>query len=193
MGLIIDGIIVIFILLSAFLGYRKGLITLGIQLVAFIVALIIGLILYRPIAGIVINSTQIDENLQSTIQANIDDMEENNDNSIVNGIVEQGSREIAINIIYGVTLLILFIIARIVLIFISALANIVAKLPILKQFNKIGGVIYGVLRGMIITYAILMIVSLVITLNPKSSIADALESSYLVKSMSTYNILNVFF
>lgn len=193
MGLIIDGIIVIFILLSAFLGYRKGLITLGIQLVAFIVALIIGLILYRPIAGIVINSTQIDENLQSTIQANIDDMEENNDNSIVNGIVEQGSREIAINIIYGVTLLILFIIARIVLIFISALANIVAKLPILKQFNKIGGVIYGVLRGMIITYAILMIVSLVITLNPKSSIADALESSYLAKSMSTYNILNVFF
>lgn len=193
MGLIIDGIIVIFILLSAFLGYRKGLITLGIQLAAFIVALIIGLILYRPIAGIVINSTQIDENLQSTIQANIDDMEENNDNSIVNGIVEQGSREIAINIIYGVTLLILFIIARIVLIFISALANIVAKLPILKQFNKIGGVIYGVLRGMIITYAILMIVSLVITLNPKSSIADALESSYLAKSMSTYNILNVFF
>ena len=193
MGLIIDGIIVIFILLSAFLGYRKGLITLGIQLVAFIVALIIGLILYRPIAGIVINSTQIDENLQSTIQANIDDMEENNDNSIVNGIVEQGSREITINIIYGVTLLILFIIARIVLIFISALANIVAKLPILKQFNKIGGVIYGVLRGMIITYAILMIVSLVITLNPKSSIADALESSYLAKSMSTYNILNVFF
>ena len=193
MGLIIDGIIVIFILLSAFLGYRKGIITLGIQLVAFIVALIIGLILYRPIAGIVINSTQIDENLQSTIQANIDDMEENNDNSIVNGIVEQGSREITINIIYGVTLLILFIIARIVLIFISALANIVAKLPILKQFNKIGGVIYGVLRGMIITYAILMIVSLVITLNPKSSIADALESSYLAKSMSTYNILNVFF
>ena len=46
---------------------------------------------------------------------------------------------------------------------------------------------------MIITYAILMIVSLVITLNPKSSIADALESSYLAKSMSTYNILNVFF
>lgn len=193
MGLILDGVIVLFILLSAFLGYRKGLITLGIQLVAFIVALIIGLILYRPIAGIIINSTQIDENLQSTIQANIEDMEENNDNSIVKGIVEQGSREIAINIIYGVTLLILFIIARIVLIFISALANLVAKLPILKQFNKIGGVIYGVLRGMIITYAILMIISLIITLNPKSSIADVLNDSYLAKSMSTYNILNVFF
>ena len=193
MGLILDGVIVLFILLSAFLGYRKGLITLGIQLVAFIVALIIGLILYRPIAGIIINSTQIDENLQSTIQANIEDMEENNDNNIVKGIVEQGSREIAINIIYGVTLLILFIIARIVLIFISALANLVAKLPILKQFNKIGGVIYGVLRGMIITYAILMIISLIITLNPKSSIADVLNDSYLAKSMSTYNILNVFF
>lgn len=193
MGLILDGIIVIFILLSAFLGYRKGLITLGIQLVAFLVALVISLILYRPIAGIIINSTQIDENLQTTIQENIQNLEESEENSLINGIVEQGASNLAINIIYGATLLILFIISRIVLIFISALANIVAKLPILKQFNKLGGVIYGVLRGMVITYAILLIISLVIAVNPKNSVAEILNESYLAKSMSTYNILNVFF
>ena len=33
MGLIIDGIIILFILASIFLGYKKGLISLGINLV----------------------------------------------------------------------------------------------------------------------------------------------------------------
>ena len=47
MGIIIDGVIILFILVSVFLGYKKGLVSLGIHLVAFITALIVALILYR--------------------------------------------------------------------------------------------------------------------------------------------------
>lgn len=198
MGIIIDIIIILFILASIFLGYKKGLVSLGINLVAFIIAILITFILYRPIANVIINSTQVDENLQATIENQIgevisNDAETGAIESATNSILQGGSKTLAINIIYGITMIVLFIIARIALIFISAIANMVSKLPILNQFNKLGGIIYGLLRGVIIVYVILMVVNLIITLNPTGKIKENIGETYLAKTMCEYNILNVFF
>ena len=73
MGIIIDLIIIGFVLLSVFLGYKKGLLELGIKLCAFIIAIVVTFILYRPISNLVINNTSIDENLQTTIENNINE------------------------------------------------------------------------------------------------------------------------
>lgn len=198
MGIIIDIIIILFILASIFLGYKKGLVSLGINLVAFIIAILITFILYRPIANVIINSTQVDENLQAAIENQIgevisNDAETGAIESATNSILQGGSKTLAINIIYGITMIVLFIIARIALIFISAIANMVSKLPILNQFNKLGGIIYGLLRGVIIVYVILMVVNLIITLNPTGKIKENIDETYLAKAMCEYNILNVFF
>lgn len=198
MGIIIDIIIILFILASIFLGYKKGLVSLGINLVAFIIAILITFILYRPIANVIINSTQVDENLQAAIENQIgevisNDAETGAIESATNSILQGGSKTLAINIIYGITMIVLFIIARIALIFISAIANMVSKLPILNQFNKLGGIIYGLLRGVIIVYVILMVVNLIITLNPTGKIKENIDETYLAKTMCEYNILNVFF
>ena len=61
MSWLIDGIVIIFILLCVFIGYKKGLVKVGIRLVSFLVAIIITFILYRPISEMIINYTQIDE------------------------------------------------------------------------------------------------------------------------------------
>ena len=202
MGIIIDGVIILFILASVFLGYKKGLISLGIHLVAFILALVVTFILYRPIAGIVINSTQIDEKLEETIQVNVENFMAENENSTVTdsiiesakqGVLPQASRTLATNIIYGITMILLFVVVRICLVFVTALANAISKLPILNQFNKLGGILYGLLRGFIITYALLMIINLVIMMNPKSTFNEMLKDSHLAKAMSTYKVLNVLF
>ena len=171
MGIVIDGVIILFILISVFLGYRKGLVSLGIHLVAFIVALVIAFILYRPIGSLIMNTTEIDESLQGTIETKLEEIVGNDDaqivtNSIIgdiqSGAISETSRSLSMNIIYGATIIVLFIILRIALVFISAIANWIAKLPILKQANKLGGILYGLLRGILITYAILLILNLVI-------------------------------
>ena len=46
MGIIVDLIIVIAILLSAFLGYKKGLVDLAIKICAFAISLVIAFVLY---------------------------------------------------------------------------------------------------------------------------------------------------
>ena len=67
MGIVIDIIIIAILFLSIFLGYKKGLIKLVFNLCAFLIALIVTFILYRPISAIVINNTDFDENIKQTI------------------------------------------------------------------------------------------------------------------------------
>lgn len=200
MGLIIDIVIIAIVVLSIFLGYKKGLVSLGIHLVAFIIALIISFILYRPIGNLIINTTSIDENLQEGIETKLEEITgDNNENqnsllqNIQNGTISETAKSLSINIIYGVTIILLFMILRIALVFVTAIANWIAKLPILKQANKLGGIIYGLLRGILIIYVVLLILNLIITFYPNGSLNNSINETYLAKTMMRYNILNIFF
>lgn len=202
MGIIIDILIVVFLILSVFLGYKKGLANLAIKLCAFIIAILITFILYRPIANFVINATNIDESIENSIYNKVTEMmQKDSEDELTSDLIEsakqgmlpQASRELAINVVYGGTIIVLFIITRIALVFISALANLIAKLPIIKQFNELGGAIYGLLRGIVILYAILLIIGFVGEINPENTVTKAIEETSLTKTMYENNIFNVFF
>lgn len=200
---IIDIIILVFILLSAIGGYRKGLISLGIHLFAFVLALLISFVLYRPIGNIIINTTQVDETIQATIQKNAETMvntkgfENDLTKSLVesaeNGMLPEVSKELAYNIVYLGTMIVLFLVLRVCLMLVNTVANAISKLPVLDQVNKLGGAAYGVVRGIIITYAVLLIISLGIAINPTTKLAQMIDDTYLAKTMMKNNILNVFF
>lgn len=200
MGIVIDIIIVLIILLSAFLAYRKGLIVLAIQLVAVIIAIVLTVILYKPISNIIINVTNIDETIQNAILEKANDIMTNNEENknkvvetIQNNMMPETAKIISINIIKGGVILILYIAIRIILKFVTALANLVSKLPIINQFNKLGGLIYGILRGLIIIYALLLVVNLIGTIEPKNEVYVGVEESYIGKTMKDYNVLNILF
>lgn len=194
MGIIIDIIIVLLILISTYLGYRKGLVSLAVSFIAFIAAIIITVILYKPIGNLIIKNTTFDENLQATIQEKVGDIvtKDEEENEIKNELVEsegQGiftsaTKTIAINVIYGITLAVLFIVARIVLLLINLLADVIAKLPIINQFDKAGGILYGLLRGLIITCLILIIINLIMVFNPNGAISYAVQQTFLTKTIS---------
>ncbi len=198
---IIDVIIIALILISAFAGYKKGLVSLGIHLVAFILALLITLIIYRPIGNIIINTTGIDEAIQETIQKNIETLiqtevgKEEVTNELIeitkNGALPGVAQELAYNVVYVGTMIGLFILLRICLMLINTLANAISKLPFLNQVNKVGGIIYGIVRGVIITYLALLIISLISVVNPQNSIIPMIDNTYLAKMMMQNNILNI--
>lgn len=200
MSFVVDLIIVAIILLSTFLAYRKGLITLAIQLVAVIIAIIVTLLLYKPVSNVIINGTGIDETIQNAIleEANdimTDDGEGENQvvETIQNNMLPETARTISINIIEGAVILILYIVIRIALKFVTALANLVAKLPILNQLNQLGGIIYGILRGLLIVYILLLLVNLSGEIEPQNQVYTAVEESYIGKVMNENNILDILF
>ena len=202
MGIIIDIVLILFVLASVYLGYKKGLVSVAVSLIAFIAAIVITLVLYRPIGNLIIDKTDWDENLQQTIQEKLQGENSNKeDKNIADDIVEGAKKEIvpgtsktiAVNIIYGGTMIGLFIVSRLLLLLINLLSDAITSLPIIKQFNEAGGIAYGLLRGIIIAYAILMIINLIISLDPQGVVNDAVQSSILTKLLINYNLINMFF
>lgn len=202
MGILIDIIVIGFILLCTFWGYKKGLVELGIRALSFLIAIIITFILYRPIAELVIHYTTIDESIQNTIVEKLSNENSDKENKLAQENIIEQTKDTAIlgvaktasyNIIYGGVMILLFVITKIVLFFVSALANIIEKLPIINQFNKAGGIIYGLVVGMFITCLILLIISFIAKVNTDNKIHKEIENSYVTKIIYENNILSIFF
>ena len=67
MGILIDIIFIAIILLSAFLGYKKGLVNMASKLFAGILAIIITLILYQPVSNAIIKNTPLQTKIENII------------------------------------------------------------------------------------------------------------------------------
>ena len=206
MSILIDVILIAIIALCAFIGYKQGLIKAAIKIAAFLIAIIVALILYKPVSGFIINNTKIDDNIKNTMIEKITPEGMNKNDKVTstanisqkivdttNNSIENIAETLTNKIIEVVVLLLLFIIVRIILIFITALADLIAKLPILKQFNETGGLIYGIIKGLIIIYVLLGILLLCEPLIG-NSLADVINSSIITKLIYNNNILvNIIF
>lgn len=200
MNFVVDIIIVLIIVISALLAYRKGLISLSVQLLATIISILIIIVIYKPVSNLIINTTGIDEYIQNGILEKVTDVVEQdkeNNNQIVetieNGMLPETARNLSIDIVQGGVILILYILLRIALRFVTGLVNIVAKVPIIKQINKLGGVLYGIIRGILLVYVILLLVNLSGNINSNNTVYKSIESSTLGKFMNENNLIAMAF
>ncbi len=188
MGIIIDVILVAIILLSAFLGYKKGLVKLGAKLFAGIIAIIVTIIIYKPVSEMIIKNTSIDEKVRDTIIQNATNiMEENKQlpdaitNQVQNNILPEQAENIAKNLVYAVTAVVLFLTVKIILSIVISLMDFVANLPLLKQFNEIGGIVYGLVRGVLIVCICVILMGVYSKINPESSLNKEIQNTYITK------------
>ena len=177
MGIMIDIILIAIVLLSAFLGYKKGLVKLGAKLFAGIIAIIITLIAYKPVSGLIINNTPIDEKIENVIM----EKTENVAGQLGAEMVAEQTENISTNIVYAVTTVVLFVFIKIILGIIISLVDVVAKLPILKEFNEIGGILYGLIRGVLIVCICVLLVGVYVKVKPESSLNGNIQKSCLTK------------
>ena len=158
--------------------------------------------MYKPVSLIVINNTNIDDKIKNTIVENVkidekDNTEQSNvikdnlTNKIIagaNNTVEEVSNSFTVKLIEIAVMLLLYIVTRIILSFISKLSDLITKLPIIKQINKTGGVIYGLIKGILIVYAILAIIYLISPM-VNSNLFNAIDSTIIAKEIYNNNIL----
>ena len=188
MGIIIDIVLIAIIILSAFLGYKKGLVKLGAKLVAGIIAIILTLIVYKPVSNFVIAHTSIDEKIEEAIVENTNSYlnnEDNKDNVVINHVGNEmlpgESRKIAEGAVYAITALVLFLIVKIILSIVISLMDFITNLPILKQFNEVGGIIYGGIRGIIIVFICILLMGVITKVNPENKLNETIEDTYITK------------
>ena len=213
MGIILDIIVVAIIALNIFICYKKGLVKLAVGLIAVAAAIILALILYKPVSSLIIENTEIDENIEQAIINNFSgDTQENEEvryvsvldylqkyvddavNKTQTEIVTQTAGMMAVKIINVVVLIGIFIIVRAVLVLLTFISDIITSLPILKQFNEVGGILYGAIKALLIIYVVLAIVFLIICYTNNSTISEAINSSYITRFFYDHNLLlNIIF
>lgn len=204
MGIVVDIIIIAIIVLSTFLAYKKGLAVLAIKLCAVIISLVLTLLLYKPISNLIINATNIDETIQNAILEKSNDILQGNDENnedltkqvvtqAATGQISQTAKDISVQVINTAVIIILFFAIKFALRFVTAIADKVAKLPIINQFNKIGGFIYGLIRGLILVYACLLIIGFAGQINKNNSFSQNVENSTIGKMMYENNVLKILF
>ena len=213
MGIILDVVLLALLALSIFWGYKKGLICVVFNLCAFLIAVIITWVLYAPITNTIIKNTEIDDNIKNAIMDKevIISKEEKGEEQdgvnkyiqeyvtvpitdTTNNVVEQTSKVVSEKVVAIGVIIVLFIVVRIGLILLKFVIEGIASLPIIKQFDKAGGTVYGAIRGLFIIYIFLAILFFIMSVNNSGMIADLINTSFISKYLYANNlILNVIF
>ncbi len=201
MNFIIDLCILIIIALSTFIGFKKGFIKVAFRLISFILALIIALVLYKPVSNFINNYTPIPNKIESKIESRISSSNKEETNNLVanyyKNIRNISTNVIAKNITNSIvnisSILIVFLLSRLLLMFLRLSTDLIAKLPLIKQFNHIGGFIYGLLAGFFIIYLIFTIITLLAPIIDLNNIIKLINSSIIANIMYNNNILFMFF
>ena len=209
MGIIVDLILIACFILFIFVGYKKGLAGSLIKLCSFVIALILALALYKPVANAIKDNTQIDENIKSTIVETFGQQEQTQEENMPKDLVQNISSEIEnatseavnntaqsisdtiINIGAGI---VIFIVARLLLIIVSIFAKQIVKLPIIGLVDKVGGIAYGAVEGIVIIYIVLGLISLSSLIWVDNAVVTAITNSGIGSFLYNNNIiLKIFF
>lgn len=203
-GIFIDIILVLFVIAFIYFGYKKGLIEVAFKILSFFIAIVISIVLFKPVSYCIVNFTSIDEHINTYIYNTVSNHIENKTPQksnlptsfahYIDKTIEETSKTLKDNVATAVSnsitstavnilaFLIVFIISRFILIFVHLLSDTLANLPIVQEFNDVGGLLYGFLKSLIIILVTLAIVSIL----PFESLKDIINSSYL--TLFLYNI-----
>jgi len=208
MGIILDVIIVAILAINVYLCYKKGLVNLAVGLIAVVAAIILSVIFYKPITNLVVENTGFDEAIENTIIETF--VPEGTDagqvqyvgilsflETEVGNVVNQTQNEVmyetagamAEKVINLIVFIAIFTIVRVALFALTFVADAITSLPILKQLDDVGGILYGLVKALLIIYVVLAIVSLIVTFTASTSISDVISSSYVTKFFYNNNIL----
>ena len=199
MNFLIDIILIAIIALTTFIGYKKGLIKVAFGLISFLLAIVIAIILYKPISNFIINYTTLDDKIEETVEnkiASSDSIKEETNNFIANyysdiknastSVIAKNISQIIINI--G-CIVIVFIISNVILLFFKFSGDLIAKLPLIKQLNSVGGFMYGLLKGFIIIYFLLALIAILSQLVEMPQLMKMINSSIITNIMYNNNFV----
>lgn len=210
MGIMLDIILIAIILLNVIICYKKGLVKLAVGLVAVFISLVLALMLYKPVSNIIIKNTEIDEKIKESIistlttENNESEINDSSDkgmmkymqsyvddavNKTKNEIVIESAEVVSNKIINICAFLGVFVVTRILAFLLTIIADLIMSLPILKQFNKAGGIIYGIIKALLIIYVILAIIFVLTYITGNTTISEIISKSCITKIFYNNNIL----
>lgn len=198
---LVDVLILALLALCVFMGYKRGLAKCAIKILSFIIAIVVAFIFFKPVSSLIIKNTEIDDNIKGAITKVLeDDVKENGevkeDTNLPESMIAHINEEIKTNVyktkeavvtnvadqistvaVNAIAWIGLFIATRILLLVLTLIFSFLTELPILKQIDKVGGIVYGVLQAAVIVFVIFAIISFVSPMIKDSSLISTINKS----------------
>lgn len=203
MNYLLDLIVLLIIGLSTFIGYKRGLIKVAFSLVSFILAIVLTIVLYKPVSNFIINYTPLDDYIEQSISERLDapettdeeteNMVSNYYNNIKNASTTVVANGISKTIINVSCMIIVFVVSKLALLLFKFAGDLIAKLPLIKQLNETGGLLYGLLRGFIIIYGLLALIAIIAPITNINNIVSMLNNTIITNIMYNHNIILILF
>lgn len=201
-----DIIIVIFLLIFIVSGYKKGLVNTVLNMCSYVLSIVAIVFLFKPFYEYLskspfgisitdsINNYLIQKfsdtylasiNIPKVFTSGIDQNALLSENTISYAL----SQNITVAIFSILTFIILYFVIKLVLKIMRAPLSFIASLPLIKQANKLCGMILGIILGFLWLYVITSLVGALSFLEFTKPIVDAISSSTIMKFLYDYNFL----
>lgn len=192
----IDYAIIALLVLGVISGFRKGLVMSISSIICLIVSILVAKKYYKVVTSFLVENTSIEEKIVSYLseKAFVKNMLLSpSGESAVFSISKSFSSDlnsfVTVLIINAISVLIIFLTARIILGIVEGFLVGAVSMPGLREVNSIGGAIVGLAKNIILIMLIFTLVTPVSALKPLSGIAGGLEASTFAKYFYTYNFI----
>ncbi len=190
--MIADIIVIAIVVVCIMHGYRSGFFKALVNIVAYIVSIILSF-LFHPILSDFLMKTPLYTFFVQKIGENYPKAEALQGGKFLEKYLEAAegtvSEAIAGFLINIVSFILIVIIFKMLINLIAKGLNLFTRLPVLKQFNRMGGAIAGGLIGIVVTYVVM---ALVVTLAPVENfdkVTNEIHNSVFAKEMYKNNII----
>lgn len=209
--MIVDIIIIAVLALAILIGKKRGLTVCLVNIFSLLIALIMAFMFYKPVGNLIIQKTNIDENVKTIIVSNIPisdtnlNVEANSNlpkkmqeyinstatslNKAKDDAIETVAIRLTEQVINVISFIMIFVVVRAILLLVKILSKLINKLPILKQINSIGGAICGFVEGAILVYTVFAIISIIAPTLNDTNLLKQINNSTIGKQMYTNNII----
>lgn len=209
--MLIDIILILILLISVLIGYKKGFIKILAGLISFILAFVLAYML-SGMAAEYIKTTKIGSNIKTTIETSVgdylnvkqEDKIEQEDKSkkidIIN-IIEQNAEEkieqgkasiiekVTDYVFVGIGFASVFVLVKIVLLIVFFVLQKIFELPVLKSFNKLGGISVQVILTLLKISLVLAVLNFMSPMEFIQGIIAKIDSSVITKILYNHNII----
>ena len=167
-----------FLVLSAFVGYKKGMVKIVLSMVAMVIAYVLAAALTIPASMALKSATPVYDTIEKSVgkmvkeskvdstsieklnlPAQIEEKIMEGANDVATGFNDYLVKTISNLILKALTFFILMIIIYIILSIIIKVLDFVAKLPLINSINKSGGLVIGLVKGLIYVWIACLVIT----------------------------------
>ena len=209
-------VIVVLVLLawSLFDGYKKGFMKTVFLLVSWIIVLVICNVATPMVTDFLIEETAVDETITEAISVKLNEMIATSDVTEVEESIPQelrvalfgesgsiqdslaaggeeliGSSSIVYTVVSVFAFIVVVAVSRILMVVVDAVLGIASKLPIIGSVDKVLGIACGGVKGLLICWMLLAVVSLLALTGSNTEWATYITQSELLTWMQENNFI----